>query len=422
VFCPNCGTENDDAATTCKKCGFNLKGAAAPKFKGTMLMMNAPAGLNRPPGAPGAPAPAPPPAAVPPTGAPPQAAPPGAGSAGRPMLKGTMLGVAPPSLGAHAPPGGAAPAAAPPMGGHAPMGPPPGVGGPPMAAPAPMAPPPGAAPMGPPPGGVNPLGGTIVADPAGVGFNPYGQGQGAYGSPPGSPPGGHPGGFGGPPPGFGQPPAQGGYGAPDPHAGGGFPAPGGYGQPSPGQGGFGPPPGQGGFTPPPGQGGYGQPQGGYGPPPGQQQGYGPPPGQQHGYGQPAPGGYGAPVPYGAAGGAMVPAPAGGRGPIGKTRNPVMVLVVGMLCFVYAIIQLWQMLNELKAFRGKDDINPIFFFVPILNIIQIWNLPPKILEAKQMAGVPSAQVSHPVLYLFLSPYFLALDLNEMWQAAGGGQPR
>jgi hypothetical protein len=119
---------------------------------------------------------------------------------------------------------------------------------------------------------------------------------------------------------------------------------------------------------------------------------------------------------------MVPAPAGGRGPIGQTRNPVMVLVIGMLCFVYAIIQLWQMTNELKAFRGKDDINPIFFFIPILGLLHMWALPPKILEAKQMAGVPNAQVSHPVLYLFLSPYFLALDLNEIWQAAGGGQPR
>lgn len=407
MFCPNCGTENDDAATTCKKCGFNLKGAAAPKFKGTMLMMNAPAGLNRPPGAPGAPAAAPPPAAPPP-GAPA----PGAGSAGRPMLKGTMLGVAPPSLGAHAPPPGMAPAAAPPMG--APPAAPPGAfGAPPAAAPAP-APPPAAAPAGPPPGGVNPLGGTIVADPAGVGFNPYGQGQGAYGSPPGSPPGGAPGGF-GPPPGFGQPPAPGGYGAPDPNAGG-FPPPGagGYGQPQ-GGGGFGPPPGQPGYGPPPGGGGFGPPgQPGYGQPPAQP-GYGQPPGA-------APGGFGAPAPapYGAPGGAMVPAPApaGGRGPIGKMRNPVMVLVIGMLCFVYALIQMWQMLNELKAFRGKDDVNPILFFVPILGLIQMWNLPPKLLEAKQMAGVPNPQVAHPVLYLFLSPYFLALDLNEVWQAAGG----
>src|SRR5262249_8912443 len=38
VFCPNCGTQNSETASTCTKCGFNLKGAAAPKFKGTMLM------------------------------------------------------------------------------------------------------------------------------------------------------------------------------------------------------------------------------------------------------------------------------------------------------------------------------------------------------------------------------------------------
>jgi hypothetical protein len=116
---------------------------------------------------------------------------------------------------------------------------------------------------------------------------------------------------------------------------------------------------------------------------------------------------------------MVPSPGtGGRGPIGNTRNPVMVLVISMLCFVYAIIQLWQMLNELKAFRGKDDINPILFFVPVLGWIHLWNLPPKILEAKVQAGVPNPQVPHPVLYFFLSLYLLPVDLNEIWQAAGG----
>ncbi|MEY4550130.1 MAG: zinc-ribbon domain, partial [Pseudomonadota bacterium] len=33
VFCPNCGTKNDDTATPCKKCGFKLSGASAPKFR-----------------------------------------------------------------------------------------------------------------------------------------------------------------------------------------------------------------------------------------------------------------------------------------------------------------------------------------------------------------------------------------------------
>lgn len=417
MFCPNCGTENDEAATTCKKCGFNLKGAAAPKFKGTMLMMNSPQpGQPRPPGAP---VPAPGPAAAPPPAAPPAPAPaPGPGPGVRPALKGTMLGVAPPAMGGQAPPP-AAPAAPPQQPGFGALAPTP-------AQPFNAQPPPaghGAPPAAPP--GVNPLGGTMVADPAGVGFNPYG---GGYGAPAGGPPPGQPAApppQAGPPPGGYRGPPPGGYGAPPgpppgfpPH--GAFPPPGGgYGPPPGGQhppGGYGPPPGQGGFNPPPQQGGFGGPHGGFGAP---QPGYGAP---QPGYGAPQPA-YGALSPGGMPAGAapIVPASAAGR-PIGRTRNPVMTLVIGMLCFVYAIIQLWQMASELKAFRGKDDFSPIFFFIPILNLIQVWKLAPKLLEAKQMAGVPNPSVQHPVLYLFFWPYFWAADLNEIWQAASGGQAR
>ena len=92
MFCPNCGTQNADTATTCSKCGFNLKGAAAPKFKGTMLMVNAPANVPR----------APAPAAEPEKPAGPMPS----------KLKGTMLGVAPPSPGAAPAPPQAAPTAA----------------------------------------------------------------------------------------------------------------------------------------------------------------------------------------------------------------------------------------------------------------------------------------------------------------------
>lgn len=38
MFCPHCGTKNDDTATPCKKCGFKLSGTSAPKFRGTMML------------------------------------------------------------------------------------------------------------------------------------------------------------------------------------------------------------------------------------------------------------------------------------------------------------------------------------------------------------------------------------------------
>jgi hypothetical protein len=99
----------------------------------------------------------------------------------------------------------------------------------------------------------------------------------------------------------------------------------------------------------------------------------------------------------------------------------MVLAIGIVCFFYAAWQLWQMLNELKDFRGKDDLKPIMFFVPILGLLEMWKLPEKVLEAKRMAGVPNPEVAQPILYLLLGIWFLPNDLNEIWQAAGGSRP-
>jgi hypothetical protein len=117
-----------------------------------------------------------------------------------------------------------------------------------------------------------------------------------------------------------------------------------------------------------------------------------------------------------------PVPRGGFGPVGNVRNPIVVLLLGYVCFIYLFFVLWSTLNELKAFRNRDDISPIMFFLPIIGLLEMWKLPGKVLEAKQMAGVPNPQVPHPVLYLFLWPYFFVADLNEIWQAAGGPRPQ
>src|SRR3954469_11773160 len=99
LFCPNCGTKNPETATTCSKCGFNIKGAAAPKFKGTMLMVNQPGAAPKPV-APAAPVPAAPAPADARPAAAPLGVPPAASPAARPNFKGTMVGVVPP-MAAH---------------------------------------------------------------------------------------------------------------------------------------------------------------------------------------------------------------------------------------------------------------------------------------------------------------------------------
>ena len=445
MFCPNCGTQNPDVAQTCSKCNFNLKGAAAPKFKGTMLMMNQP---GAPPGVPAAP--------QAPLGRPGAALqpPPGAGAVPS-RLKGTMVGVAPMAGGLGGPfpvpatPAPPAPQALP----HAPMGatplpPPPnyGLGG---EAPAGYSPPV-------PQAGVNPLGGTVAAD-AGVfgAFAAQQQGAppgaaGGYAPPPpgqmpGAPPGaalpgftppGYPPPYGAAPP-YGAPPQQGGQG-PQPA---GFPP-------------FGVPPPAPGVAPPQGYGGL--PPNAYGVPPqepyGQQQGL---PGG--GYGQPP---MGAPMgaPPGAhpqMGGGMVPygqQPSGqmigtlksqGAAPTGpRRRNALMTLLLpalvifggfvlstvlvlvgiaaaaplgSLLCLggaVWYLLLAVQMINELKAVTRSDELAWWPIIVPIYNYYFMWFVvPQQVGRAKQMLGIRQP-ARHVILYVFLWPFALAADLNDM----------
>jgi zinc ribbon protein len=454
VFCPNCGTQNPDTAQTCSKCNFNVKGAAQPKFKGTMLMMNQP--QIPAPGAPQAPAAPPPGAAAPPPAGPAQAGAPrplgtGASPIGASKLKGTMVGVAPMAGGGFGAP--AAPFQAPPAGPPAGAAPaarsaPPPPRTPPPPAPGPQEPSGYSPPV--PQGGVNPLGGTMAADVSPYQqYMPQGAPQPQYGAPPagqpptqampgtnpqqynpyGAPPGQQqPPGYGAPPAGYGAPPA--GYGAP--------PGPGAYGAPpaQPGymqapQGAYNQqqPPQQQGWGPPPE---YGQPPQGY-----PQQGYGAPPGQQPGQ---LPGGM---VPYGggpSASGLMASLQSSSgptrRDPI-KTLMPLFVMIgssivfsilaripiIGLLtlflsplvslgCVAWTLLIIIPMVNEVKTVTRNTDFAWWPMIIPIYNIIwALTILPPEVTKAKQMLG--AQQPTRPLVqYFFILPYALAADLNDM----------
>ncbi len=113
---------------------------------------------------------------------------------------------------------------------------------------------------------------------------------------------------------------------------------------------------------------------------------------------------------------MAPMAAGPHGPIGTVRNPIMVFLLSSICFIYGMVAFFSMIGELKAFRKKDDINLIMFFIPILNILELLKLPAKVSEAKQMAGAANPNAASPLLYFLLGIYFLPADLNEVWEAA------
>lgn len=438
MFCPNCGTQNNDGAQTCVKCGFNLRGGAGPaqKFKGTMMLAGQnPPGIGGPPPGPGG--------APGPFGGPAPSGPPGGDP--NPKLKGTMVGVAPPMVGSAAMPP-ADPFGAP---GGAPYGQAPGGYGAPQGGyGAPAA----------PPGGPDPFGAT-----AGPGaFQGYGQPaappqQGGYGQP-AAPQGGYgapaQGGYGAPDPnqGYGAP-QQGGYGQPAAPAQGGYgaPAQGGYGAPDPNQG-YGAPQGQPGF-PPPAQGGYGAPaQGGYGAPAGGQPGYAPPP-QQQGYGQQDfgqqanlavndmqaafanPGAIGQPGKASVRnamrlqitiyalmfGGPVVMGILGGI--LGAIIDPsVGALLSSLGGLVYLAGAIYAFITIIKLHGELQSVAPGLFpwwhlLIPYYNIYLMWIVVPReVGKAKQAVGSrePARSIVH---YIFFFVYALAADITDIARAQG-----
>lgn len=392
MFCPNCGTQNQENAQTCTKCGFSMK-SAAPKFKGTMLMMNQNAAGLAKPGASAAPAAAPPAAgghqATTAFGVPPmaQGAAPGPGAEPVGGHQPTAAFGAPPSVGMGAPSAGAAPVpsrlkgtivgVAAPAAGAAPAPPPAFDAAPTYGAPAADAPPafggaPAAGGYGTPEqhqfgAGANPLGATVAFDgqgnPApGGGFDASasggygrasGENQGAYGAPPvpqnnpyGAPP------MGGGNDAFGGPPADAMGGGMQNNAYGGAPMGGMQPQNNP-------------YGGAPMGGDYGQqqqqPMGDYG---AQQQPMGGDYGQQQQYGQPM-NQQGMP-PMGGMGGPMQPYGVQPMDPYGQAGfvNPGAVMVQGGQ-------RPWLVTLLLAVFAGTFGVHRFYTGYTLFGIIQIF---------------------------------------------------
>jgi hypothetical protein len=125
--------------------------------------------------------------------------------------------------------------------------------------------------------------------------------------------------------------------------------------------------------------------------------------------------FGAPMGgFGGGGGPMM----GGGGPKGQVRNPVMTLVISFVCCFYLLWQMWSMLNELQAYTQDQEFKPWYMFIPLLNYYFLWiKVPEQVAKAKQMAG-SRTPANGIVLYIFLGPYALAKDLNEVWDPTAG----
>ena len=95
----------------------------------------------------------------------------------------------------------------------------------------------------------------------------------------------------------------------------------------------------------------------------------------------------------------------------------LVVALGIVTFgIYWLVALFGALNDFRAYRQKSDITPIFLFIPILGLLEIIKLPPKVTESRITAGVVNPVEPNLVLYILFPQIFFIADLNEILQAA------
>ncbi len=103
--------------------------------------------------------------------------------------------------------------------------------------------------------------------------------------------------------------------------------------------------------------------------------------------------------------------------VGKVRPIGLVVALGIVTFgIYWLIALFGALNDFRAYRQKSDITPIFLFIPILGLLEIIKLPPKVTESRITAGVVNPVEPNLVLYILFPQIFFIADLNEIFQSA------
>ncbi|MBA2340400.1 MAG: DUF4234 domain-containing protein [Pyrinomonadaceae bacterium] len=122
---------------------------------------------------------------------------------------------------------------------------------------------------------------------------------------------------------------------------------------------------------------------------------------------------------------------GGLFAIGEKRDPVMIIVFGLLtCGIYMLYWWYMIITESKNALGREDINPAMELVlalvtcGIYGIYLYYKYPKLFLDMQQRVGLPQNDMSTLCLVLafcgplgLLVPYLIQTELNKIWDAAG-----
>jgi len=114
-----------------------------------------------------------------------------------------------------------------------------------------------------------------------------------------------------------------------------------------------------------------------------------------------------------------------HGSVGEERNPVVWWLLCMVCFIVEFVWILKVWTEIAAFTNKE-ISPglklLFMFIPILNIITIYQMYAEIAGMEETVGIPEGERLNPILNLILTCVFglgilfAQQHLNNVWAKA------
>ena len=110
------------------------------------------------------------------------------------------------------------------------------------------------------------------------------------------------------------------------------------------------------------------------------------------------------------------------------KNPVMVWLLSIICFILMLLNAMRWSKEINEFKkGGDKVpNGILVIIPIYGILVMYKVFCGIKELQAENGIPEGEQLNPIVALILACVVFGLGimqaqagLNKVWEKMGGG---
>ncbi|MDX9719262.1 MAG: hypothetical protein RBU37_00840 [Myxococcota bacterium] len=110
---------------------------------------------------------------------------------------------------------------------------------------------------------------------------------------------------------------------------------------------------------------------------------------------------------------------------GEEKNPVMMLVISLICTIFVMIWMFQTVTDLNKALNREEFNPMIVLISSLlcfpaAFFWAWKMTQVLPELQQQRGIqpPGNQMMIFILFIVFSPvgvFMYQTELNKIWAA-------